>query len=82
MSIYMENVYHFERGLNKPSHGRVNPTYNTGQVIMPVFFGFLLRIKSFNERVEWMLHRYHQQKHRHFGPMGSPQRAGQSFSNS
>ena len=38
-----------ERGLNKLSDGRVNPTYSTGQVIMPVLFGFLLRIKSFNE---------------------------------
>jgi len=27
----------------------VNPTYSTGQVILPVLFGFLLRIKSFNE---------------------------------
>ena len=46
---YMKNVYHLERGLNKLSDGRVNPTYSTGQVIMPVLFGFLLRIKSFNE---------------------------------
>ena len=27
----------------------VNPTYSTGQVILPELFGFLLRIKSFNE---------------------------------
>ena len=46
---YMKNVYHLERGLNKLSDGRVNPTYSTGQVILPVLFGFLLRIKSFNE---------------------------------
>jgi len=46
---YMKNVYHIDRGLNKLSDGRVNPTYSTGQVIMPVLFGFLLRIKSFNE---------------------------------
>ena len=46
---YMKNVYHLERGLNKLSDGRVSPTYSTGQVIMPVLFGFLLRIKSFNE---------------------------------
>jgi hypothetical protein len=35
--------------LNKLSDGRVNPTFSTGQVILPVLFGFLLRIKSFNE---------------------------------
>jgi len=35
--------------LNKLSDGRVNPTYSTGQVILPVLFGFLLRMKSFNE---------------------------------
>jgi len=45
----MKNVYHLERGLNKLSDGRVNPTFSTGQVILPVLFGFLLRIKSFNE---------------------------------
>jgi len=46
---YMKNVYHIQRGLNKLSDGRVNPTYSTGQVILPVLLGFLLRIKSFNE---------------------------------
>jgi len=46
---YMKNVYHIERGLNKLSDRRVNPTYSTGQVILPVLLGFLLRIKSFNE---------------------------------
>jgi hypothetical protein len=46
---YIKNVYHVDRGLNKLSDGRVNPTYSTGQVILPVLFGFLLRIKSFNE---------------------------------
>ncbi|TGE31020.1 hypothetical protein [Desulfosporosinus sp. Sb-LF] len=45
----MRNVYHVDRRLNKLSDGRVNPTYRTGQVILPVLFGFLLRIKSFNE---------------------------------
>lgn len=46
---YMKNVYHIESGLYKLSDGRFNPTYSTGQVILPVLFGFLLRIKSFNE---------------------------------
>ena len=45
----MRNVYHVDRGLNKLSDGRTKPTYSTGQVILPVLFGFLLRIKSFNE---------------------------------
>jgi len=45
----MKNVCHVDRGLNKLSDGRVNPTYSTGQVILPVLFGLLLRIKSFNE---------------------------------
>ena len=35
--------------MNKLTDGRANPTYSTGQVIMPVLFGFLLRVKSFNE---------------------------------
>jgi hypothetical protein len=46
---YIKNVYHIEQGLKKLSNGRVNPTYSTGQVILPVLFGFLLRIQSFNE---------------------------------
>ena len=45
----MKNVYHIENGLNKLSDGRVNPTYNTAQVITLVLLGFLLRVKSFNE---------------------------------
>ncbi len=43
---YMKNVYQIERGLNKLIDGRVNPTYSAGQVVLPVPFGFLLRIKS------------------------------------
>ena len=46
---YMKNVYHIENGLNKLSDGRVNPTYNTAQVITLVLLGFLLRVKSFNK---------------------------------
>ena len=46
---YMKSVYQIERGLNKLSDRRVNSTYSTGQVILPVLFGFLLSIKSFNE---------------------------------
>lgn len=46
---YIKNVYHIELSLNKLSDGRVSPTYSTGQVILPVLFGFLLRIQSFNE---------------------------------
>ncbi|WP_199241844.1 hypothetical protein [Desulfosporosinus sp. Sb-LF] len=42
----MKNVYQIDRGLSKLSDGRVNPTYGTGQVILPVLLGFLLRIKS------------------------------------
>jgi len=37
---YMENVYHVDHGLNKLSDGRVNPTYSTFQVALPVLFGF------------------------------------------
>ena len=46
---YTKNVYHIDNGINKLTDGRVNPTYSTGQVILPLLFGFLLRIKSMNE---------------------------------
>ena len=35
---YMKNVYHVDRGLNKLSDGRVNPTYSTGQVACAFWF--------------------------------------------
>ena len=46
---YRKNVYHIDYKVNKLTDGRVHPTYSKGQVIVPVLFGFLLRIKSFNE---------------------------------
>ena len=46
---YIKDVYHIERGLNQLTDGRVDPTYSTAQVITPLLFGFLLRIKSMNE---------------------------------
>jgi predicted transposase YbfD/YdcC len=45
----MKNVYNIENGLNKLTDGRINPTYDTAQVVTLVLLGFLLRIKSFNE---------------------------------
>ena len=45
----MKNVYHIGKGLNQLTDGRINPTYDTAQVITLVLLGFLLRIKSFNE---------------------------------
>jgi len=46
---YMKNVYHIENGIRKLKDGRVNPTYNTAQVIMPLLLGFMIRIESMNE---------------------------------
>lgn len=46
---YMKKVYNIENGLMRLTDTRVNPTYSTASVILPVLFGFLVRIKSFNE---------------------------------
>jgi len=46
---YMKNVYHIENGINKLTDGRVSPKYKTPQVIMPLLFGFMIRIESMNE---------------------------------
>ena len=46
---YIKNVYNIELEIRKLVDGRVNPSYKTGQVMLPVLFGFLLRIKSMNE---------------------------------
>ncbi len=46
---YIKNVYNIERYLYKMKDSRINPTYCSGHVILTVLFGFLLRIRSFNE---------------------------------
>ena len=46
---YMKNVYHIEKGLSQLTDVRINPTYDTAQVVTLVLLGFLLRINSFNE---------------------------------
>ena len=46
---YIKNVHYIDKKFDKLKDGRVNPTYKTKQVILPVLFGFLLRIKSLNQ---------------------------------
>lgn len=46
---YAKKVYRIEEGLKALRDGRENPSYATGEVILPVLLGFLLRIQSFNE---------------------------------
>ena len=46
---YIKKVYRIEEGLKALTDRRKNPLYTTGEVILPVLFGFLLRIQSFNE---------------------------------
>jgi len=46
---YMKNVYHIDRLFNKLEDIRVNPKFKTGQALMPLLLGLLLRIKSMNE---------------------------------
>ena len=46
---YMKNVYHINRSIQKLTDGRIYPKYKTAQTIIPLLFGFMLRIKSMNE---------------------------------
>lgn len=46
---YVKKVYHVEDELKALTDRRKNPLYTTGEVILPVLLGFLLRIQSFNE---------------------------------
>ena len=46
---YMKNVYHIDRSIQKLSDGRKHPKYKTAQIIIPLLFAFMLRIKSMNE---------------------------------
>ena len=45
---YIKNVYGIHNKINKLSDGRVNPSFKTGQVLLPVLFGYSLRIQSLN----------------------------------
>ncbi|MFT5874319.1 MAG: hypothetical protein ACI8WT_003280, partial [Clostridium sp.] len=49
LAKYMKEVYKIERGISKLRDKRRNPFYSTGQVVLPVLFGFMIRIQSFNE---------------------------------
>jgi len=46
---YIKNVYNVELEIRKLIDESVNPSYKTGEVMLPVLFDFLLRIKSMNE---------------------------------
>ena len=45
----MKDVFGVDKGLSQLKDARVNPKYKTGQVILPLLLGLLLRIESMNE---------------------------------
>lgn len=45
----MRKVYYIEDALRELKNKRINLTYTTAEVILPVVFTFLLRIQSFKE---------------------------------
>jgi len=46
---YVKRVYNIEEGIRNLKDERKDPTYKTNKVVLPVLFGFILRIISFNE---------------------------------
>lgn len=46
---YTQKVYCIEEGLKTLRDGRKNPSYITGEVILPALLVFFMRIQSFNE---------------------------------
>ena len=46
---YIKDVYNVEEGFRNLQDERINPTYKTDKIVLPVLFGFILRIRSFNE---------------------------------
>ena len=46
---YAKKVYCIEDGLKALTDRRKNLLYTTGEVILPVLLGFIMRIQSFNE---------------------------------
>ena len=49
LTKYIKNVYHIDKQIEHITDNRLNPTYQTSQIISLVLTGFLLRIKSFNQ---------------------------------
>ncbi len=45
----MKQVYNIDQGLSWLKDKRLNPSCNTLHIILPVLFGFILRIQSFNQ---------------------------------
>ena len=46
---YIKDVYSIETGIRNLQDKRKNPTYKTDKIVLSVLFGFILRIRSFNE---------------------------------
>ena len=46
---YMKEVYHIEDDIKHLKDRRIKPKYSAAEAILPVLFGFLIRIQSFNE---------------------------------
>jgi len=46
---YIKDVYSIETGIRNLQDKRTNPTYKTDKIVIPVLFGFILWIRSFNE---------------------------------
>lgn len=46
---YMKNIYKIDYGLRSLTDCRINPIYQTGQVLSLTLFDFLLRVRSINE---------------------------------
>lgn len=49
MIKYIKNVYHIDSQIEYVTDNRVNPTYETSEIISLVLIGFLLRVQSFNQ---------------------------------
>jgi hypothetical protein len=46
---YIKDVYNIDQQTKKLTDARVNPSYKTEQIILPLLIWFLLRIRSLNE---------------------------------
>ena len=46
---YIKDVYSIETGIRNLQDKRKNPTSKTDKIVLPVLFGFILRIRSFKE---------------------------------
>lgn len=50
---YIKKVYHIDDMINTLTDNRINQTYSISEVVLPVLFGFILRIQKISKSIKF-----------------------------